>query len=326
MKAVVYYQYGPPEVLKLASVTQPEPKDDELLIKVRAVEVTKSDCELRSFNFPVSWFWLPLRLAWGLFKPRKHILGGYFSGEVISSSSKSELKAGDAIFGCCGLNMGAYGTHLCISHKSTLVAKPTNMSFEEAAAVPLGGLNALHFLRKANIQPGERVLINGAGGSIGLFAVQIAKTMGAEVTAVDAAHKEAMLLSIGADHFINYQQQDFTKLETKYQVIFDMVATNSYSACLKSLEQNGRYLLGNPRLSDMLRAGFTSKFTDKEVFFAFAAERKEELMELKNLIEKGRVRAVVDQILPMQKAAMAHHLVQSEQRIGSVVMKIEEDS
>jgi NADPH:quinone reductase-like Zn-dependent oxidoreductase len=291
------------------------------MVQVKAVEVTKADCELRSFNFPVSWFWLPLRLAWGVRKPRRWVLGGYFSGIILQSDpNKSNLSLGDEVFGSTGMSMGAYGTQVCIPATNNLVAKPQNMSFEEAAAVPLGGLNALHFLKKAKVQQGERLLVNGAGGSIGIFAVQIAKAMGAEVTAVDAGHKEAMLLSIGADHFINYQQQDFTKMNQKYDVIFDMVARSSYRSCISRLENKGRYLLGNPRVSDMLRAGITSKFTDKEVFFAFAAEKREELIELKNLIEAGKIKSVIHEVLPMEKVVEAHHLVESEQRVGSVVI------
>ena len=205
MKAIIYTEYGPPEVLQLQEVAKPVPKDNEILIKVMAAEATKGDCELRCFNFPVKWFWLPLRLAWGAFKPRKPILGGYFAGEVESVGKEvTKLKAGDEIFGSTGLHMGAYGEYLCLTASHTLAQKPHNASFVEAAAVPLGGFNALHYMRKANIQQGEKVLIIGAGGSIGVYGVQIAKSIGAEVTAVDSGIKEEMLKQIGADHFIDY--------------------------------------------------------------------------------------------------------------------------
>ncbi len=325
MKAIVYRQYGPPEVLQVSEVPTPSPSNSNLLIQIKAVEVTKSDCELRSFNFPVKWFWLPLRLAWGVFKPRRHILGGYFSGIVLQNSSNANnLAPGDEVFGSTGMGMGAYGKQVCVPAKNNLVLKPHNMSFAEAAAVPLGGLNALHFLKKASIQPGEHVLINGAGGSIGLFAVQIAKAMGAEVTAVDAAHKKEMLKGIGADHFIDYQTQDFTTSGYKYQVFFDMVASSSFSRCLSVLETGGRYLIGNPTFSNMLRAGFTSRFTDKEVYFAFAGEKREELQELKSLIEAGKVRSVLYETLTMEEIVRAHHLVETEERVGSVVVQLEE--
>ena len=191
MKAIVYTKYGSPDVLHMKEVEKPTPKDNEVLIKVHAAEATKGDCEMRSFNFPVKWFWLPLRIALGLIKPKRQILGGYFAGEVESvGKDVSKFKKGDQIFGSTKLQLGAYGEYLCLPDSHTLVSKPNNMSFEEAAAVPLGGLNALHFMRRANIQKGEKVLIIGAGGSIGFFAVQIAKSMGAEVTAVDSTIKE----------------------------------------------------------------------------------------------------------------------------------------
>ncbi|MGB0387020.1 MAG: NAD(P)-dependent alcohol dehydrogenase, partial [Ardenticatenaceae bacterium] len=171
MKAIVYTKYGAPTVLHIKEVEKPRPKDDEVLIKVHAAEATKSDCELRSFNFPVKWFLLPLRIAMGITKPRNQILGGYFAGEIESvGNSVSKFKKGQQVFGSTGLGMGAYGEYMCLSANATLAPKPENMTFEEAAAVPLGGLNALHFMRKANIRQGEKVLINGAGGSIGTFA------------------------------------------------------------------------------------------------------------------------------------------------------------
>ena len=205
MKAIVYTKYGTPDVLQLKEVEMPIPKGDEVLIKIHAAEVTKADCEMRSFHFPVKWFWLPLRVAMGLIKPRKQVLGGYFSGEVESvSEGVSKFKKGDQVFGTARLRLGAYGEYACLPASYTIVTKPGNMSYVEAAAVPLGGLNALHFLRKADIQSGEKVLINGAGGSIGTFGVQIAKAMGAEVTAVDSTIKEEMLRRIGADHFFDY--------------------------------------------------------------------------------------------------------------------------
>jgi NADPH:quinone reductase-like Zn-dependent oxidoreductase len=227
MKAIVYTQYGSPDVLQVKEVDKPKPKDDEVLIKVHAAEVTKADCEMRSFNFQVKWFWLPLRIAMGLTKPKKQILGVYFAGEVDSvGKDVSKFKTGDQIFGATRLRLGAYGEYVCLPASYTLVPKPNNMSFEEAAAVPLGGLNALHFLRKANIRKGEEVLVNGAGGSIGTFGVQIAKAMGAEVTAVDSTIKEELLRRIGADHFIDYTKEDFTSSGQTYDVIFDMVANS----------------------------------------------------------------------------------------------------
>ena len=286
MKAIVYTKYGSPDVLEVKEVKKPTPKDDEVLIKVHASEVTKADCEMRSFIFQVKWFWLPLRVALGLTKPKKQILGGYFAGEVESvGKDVSQFKKGDQIFGATKLRLGAYGEYVSLPANYTLVPKPNNVRFEEAAAVPLGGLNALHFLRKANIKKGEKVLVNGAGGSIGTFGVQIAKGMGAEVTAVDSTIKEEMLRRIGADHFIDYTKEDFTKCSQSYDVIFSMVAKSSYSECVKALKPKGRYLMANPRIFDMLRSVLTSKFTDKTAIFAFARETEEELLTLKEMID-----------------------------------------
>ncbi len=323
MKAIVYTEYGSPEVLHLKEIEKPEPKDNEVLIKVYAVEVTKSDCEMRGFNFPVKWFWLPMRIAFGIIKPKRQVLGGYFAGEVESvGKTVSRFKSGDQIFGSTKLQLGAYGEYMCLPESHTLVPKPGNISFEEAAAVPLGGLNALHFMRKANIRKGEKVLINGAGGSIGTFAVQIAKAMGAEVTTVDSSIKEEMLVGIGADHFFDYSKEDFSKSGRVYDVIFDMVANSSYSECVNTLNANGRYLMGNPRLLDMLRSVLTSKFTDKSASFTFAGETEEELIALKEMIEEGKIKSIVDKVYTPEQAVEAHRRVENEQRLGIIVISM----
>ena len=289
LKAVIYEQYGPPEVLHVGEVAKPVPKENEILIRVRAAEVTKADCEMRSFKFAVSWFWLPLRLLMEIRRPRKSVLGAYFSGDVEAVGAAVTLfKSGDAIFGCAGMRFGAYGEYLSLPDDYTLMPKPDNLSFAEAAAVPLGGLNALHFMRQARLQPGETVLINGAGGSIGTFAMQIAKAMGAKVTVVDHTIKADLLRSLGADHFIDYTQEDFTATGETYDVIFNMVAQNNYARSIACLKPKGRYLTANPKLSDMIRSVLTSRFTDKTAIFAFAGETKEELLTLKTIIEKGR--------------------------------------
>ena len=324
MKAVVYRKYGAPDVLHLEEVEKPAPKGNELLIKVHAAEATKADCEMRSFNFPVKWFWLPLRIAFGPLRPKKIILGGYFAGEVETvGKDVSEFRKGDQVFGAAGLRFGAYGEYVCLPNSYTIVPKPNNLSFEEAATVPLGGLNALHYLRMANIQSGEKVLINGAGGSIGTFAVQIAKAMGAKVTAVDSSIKEEMLRQIGADHFFDYANGHFSQNEQTHDVIFDMVAQKSFSRCIDALNPGGRYLMGNPRISDMIRSVITTKLTDKTVLFAFAGEKPEELLALKKMIEDGSIRPVVDRTYPMEQAADAHRRVESEQRLGTIAISIE---
>lgn len=323
MKAIIYSNYGPPDVLQLKDVPNPVPKNDEILIRVRAAEATKADVEMRRFKFAVKWFWLPLRIAFGMRRPKRQILGGYFSGTVESlGKDVTEFQEGDQVFGAAGLRFGAYGEYVALPASYTIVAKPCNMSFEQAAAVPLGGLNALHFMRLADIHAGDHVVINGAGGSIGAHAIQIAKSMGAKVTAVDSVIKENFVRRMGADHFIDYMKEDFAAKGRTYDVIFDMVAGSSYSACIKALNPNGRYLSGNPRLSVMLRSVLTTRLTDKTARFAFARESKEELMALKEMIENGKVRSIVDEIYPMEQAAEAHRRVETEQRIGAVVIKI----
>jgi NADPH:quinone reductase-like Zn-dependent oxidoreductase len=323
MKAVLYEKYGTPDVLQLKEIRKPAPKDDELLIKVHAAEATKADCELRSFKFAVKWFWLPLRVAMGILKPKMPVLGGYFAGEVESiGKDVSKFKIGDQIFGTTKLRFGAYGEYVCLPASYTLAPKPNNVSFEEAAAIPLGGLNALHFLRKANIQSGESVLVNGAGGSIGTFGVQIAKAMGAEVTAVDSTIKKEMLLRIGADHFIDYTKEDFTNSGLTYDVIFNMVAKSSYSKCVNALNPKGRYLMANPRITDMLRSILTSRFTDKTAVFVFAGEKEEELLWLKKMIGEDKIKSTVDKIYPLEQVAEAHRRVETEQRLGIVVISV----
>ena len=323
MKAIIYTQYGTADVLRVKEVETPIPKRGEVLIKIYAAEVTKADCEMRSFNFPVKWFWLPLRIVMGLLKPKRQILGSYFAGQIESiGEDVSKFKKGDQVFGSTQLRLGAYGEYVCVPASYTIVPKPSNMDFNEAASVPLGGLNALHFLRKANIQSGGKVLINGAGGNIGMFAVQIAKVMGAHVTAVDSTIKEDILRQIGADHFFDYTKGDFTKNGQSYDVIFDMVANSAYSGCVKALKPKGRYLIANPRVSDMLRSILTSKMTDKIAVFAFAGEKEEELIALKVMIEEGKLKSTVDKVYTMEQAIEAHQRVETEQRLGSVVISM----
>ncbi|MEQ8205010.1 MAG: NAD(P)-dependent alcohol dehydrogenase, partial [Woeseia sp.] len=258
MRAITCSEYGSADVLQLQEVAKPVPKDDEVLIRIQAVEATKADVEMRSFRFAVKWFWLPLRIAFGVRKPKRQILGAYFSGEIESlGKDVRQFSKGEPVFGAAALRLGAYGEYLALPASYTIAPKPGNMNFAEAAAVPLGGLNALHFMRLAKLQTGDAVLINGAGGSIGTHAIQIAKSMGAEVTAVDSPNKENLVRRMGADHFIDYTKEDFTTLGRTYDVIFDMVAGSSYTAIIRTLNRYGRYLAGNPSLSVMFRSVLT---------------------------------------------------------------------
>ena len=324
MKAIVYERYGNPDVLRIAEVPEPVCGDGDILLRVRAVEATKADCEIRSFRFSVKWFWLPLRIAMGIRRPRRQILGSYFAGEVIAvGDAASDFTVGDEVFGAAGLDMGAYGERVALPAGHTIIPKPANMSFAEAAAVPLGGLNALHFMRLANIVAGESVLIIGAGGSIGLHAIQIAKWMGATVTAVDKTDKEEIVRRMGAVHFIDYTKTRFSDAGGKYDVVFDMVPRSSFSECMSVLTETGRYFTGNPRISVMLRCLVTNRFTRRTAKFAFARETREELEALRIRIVAGDIVPIVDEVLPMERAADAHRRVETESRLGAIVISMD---
>lgn len=324
MRAITYHQYGGPEVLSVEDVPTPTCGDDQLLIRVQAAEACKSDCEMRSFEYAVKWFMIPLRLALGLRRPRRPILGLYFSGIVEQTGADVEgFSPGDAVYGSTGMRRGAYGEYVALPAKAVIAAKPATMTHAEAAAVPLGGINAQHFLERAEVQPGDSVLVNGAGGVIGAHGVQIARAMGASVTGVDAAHKEDFVRSMGASHFVDYQQRNVTELEERFDVIFDMVPDTDVSAMLDLLTPGGRYANGNPRLTTLLRAPL-SRFADHKIIVAFADESRAALKQLAASIEAGEIEPIVDRILPMDSAAEAHQLVDSEERIGAIVLAIGE--
>ena len=322
MKAIVCTRYGPPEVLQLRDVEKPIPKDNEVLIRVHAATVTKGDCELRSLELPLLWK-LFLRIGFGIRAPRKKILGQELAGEIESVGSAVTLfKKGDQVFANTGLRLGAYAEYDCLPEKGLVAIKPANMSYEEAAAVPVGGLHALQYLRKANVQTGHKVLINGAGGSIGTVAVQLAKYYGAEVTGVDSIEKLDTLSSIGADHAIDYTREDFTENGEKYDVIFDTVGKSSYSRSIRSLKEKGIYLLGNPGLSQMIRAPWTSRRSSKKVIGRMEPYRTEDLTFLKELIEAGEIRSVIDRRYPLEETIEAHRYVDTGQKRGNVVITV----
>jgi len=324
MKAIVYTRYGPPDVLKLTEVEKPTPNDDEVLIRTYAATVTAGDCEVRAFKFPM-WIWLPLRIMFGLTKPRIPILGQELAGEIEAvGSDVTNFKRGEQIFATCN-DFGAYAEYKCLPSDGPIATKPANMSYEEAASIPTGAYNSLHFLRKANIQKGQEVIINGAGGGIGVLAIQLAKYFGAEVTGVDSAEKLDTLRAIGADHVIDYKQVDFTETGETYDVIFDIFGKSPYARSIKSLKPNGRYLLGNPRLSSILRGLWTSKTSDKKVIWAFAGARAEDLDFVRSLIEAGTIRAVIDRSYPLEQMADAHAYVETGRKKGSVAITIDHE-
>lgn len=322
MKAITYHEYGSPDVLKLEDIPKPTPSDDQVLVKVHAATVGTWDCESRSFTFPL-WFWLPLRLAMGIRRPRWPVLGQELAGEIEAvGKNVKRFKKGDQVFASTGLGFGAHAEFKCLLSTGAIAIKPVNMSYEEAAGIPTGGDNALHFLRKADIQNGESVLINGAGGNIGVVGVQLAKHFGAEVTAVDSTEKLDMLRAIGADHVIDYTKEDFTETGKTYDVILDLVLRSPFSRFLRSIKPGGRYLLANPSPLSMLRALWTSKTSSKKVMFAFAGSKQEDLVALKELVEAGKIRAVIDKRYPLERAAEAHAYVDTGRRKGTVVLTI----
>jgi 2-desacetyl-2-hydroxyethyl bacteriochlorophyllide A dehydrogenase len=320
VRAVVWTNYGPPDVLQLEAVDKPTPKDNEVLIKVVAATVFTGDCEMRRGDFPIS-FWLPLRLMFGIRKPRIKIIGQELAGEIEAvGKAVTSFKAGDHVFAPTDTSFGAYAEYICLPGTHPIQPKPSNMTHDEAATVPVGGLNALHFLRKGKVQSGERILINGAAGSIGTCAVQIAKAFGAEVTAVDSTEKIGKLRSIGADHVIDYTQEDFTRNGRTYDVIIDVVGKSPFSRSVKSLNNHGRYVLGNPRLAGAIKGIWTTLTSSKRVIVALAGYKTEDLEYLKELIEAGKLKAVIDRRYPLEKVADAHRYVETGQKTGNVVI------
>ncbi len=269
-------------VFRLGEVEKPAPEDNEVLIRVHAATVTAGDCEMRSLKFPL-FLSLPMRMYVGLRRPtRIKIIGQELAGEIESvGKDVKRFKKGDQVFAAAGLGFGAYAEYKCLPEDGVLAIKPANMTYEEAAAVPVGGLEALHFLRKANILSGQKVLICGAGGSIGTFAVQLAKYFGAEVTGVDSTGKLDMLRSIGTDQVIDYTQEDFTTSGETYDVILDVMGKSSFSRCIRSLKPNGRYLLVNAGLSQRIRGRWTSMRSSKQVIIGAASQKTEDLIFLK---------------------------------------------
>lgn len=326
MQAVVFERYGGPEVLKVREVPRPQPKPDEMLIRVRATEVTKSECEMRSMHYPVAWFQPMLRLALGWRRPRRQILGMYFAGEIAEVGSEvRDLRPGDAVFGTTSFQMGTYAEYVCVNARASVLPKPQGLSFADAAASLLGGFNALHFMNLASVERGMSVLINGAGGSIGSHAIQIAKARGAKVTAVDFARKESGIRNFGADRFIDCESGDLDAVDEAFDVVFDMVPLptgkrGEYAKRLDWLKPGGCYMTGNPRLSQMLKAPLTTRFTNKTVRFAFAGESRDDLRALRELLASGQVRSVVDASVEMADIVHAHRRVESEQRVGAIVM------
>jgi len=328
MKAIVYEKYGPPDVLQLKEVEKPTPKDDEILIKIYATTVTTADSNVRGFVFvPAGLGFLP-RLMFGLRKPNKTILGTELAGEVEAVGKDVKLfKKGDQVFGMPGSSFGAYAEYICLSEEGALAIKPSNMTYEQAAAVPFGAHTALFFLRdKGNIQSGQKVLINGASGGVGTYAVQLAKYYGAVVTGVCSTTNLELVKSLGADKVIDYTKEDFIKNGETYDIIYDTVGKTSFSGCKNSLKQKGLYLAGAGGLLEFVQVGWTSIIGSKKVLAGQAPERKEDLIFLKELIEAGKIKPVIDRRYPLEQIAEAHRYVDKGHKKGNIVITVEHKS
>jgi NADPH:quinone reductase-like Zn-dependent oxidoreductase len=329
MKAIVWTKYGSPDGLQLREVEKPTPKDNEVLIKIHAATAATPDTEFRRLKLPLL-FAIPLRLYIGFIKPtRITILGTEFAGEIESAGKDvTRYKPGDQVFGYTGLGMGTYAEYMCLAEKSSGIAgvmgkKPVNMSYEEAAAVPFGGLEALHSLGKIDIQRGQKVLIVGAGGSIGTWTVQLAKLYGAEVTGVDHTEKLDMLRSIGTDHVIDYTQEDFTKNGKTYDVILDTIGKSPFSGSLRSLNENGTYLNANPGVFGGVRWRWASKKSSKKVIPWTAGYTTDNLLALKELIEAGKIKSIIDRRYPLEQTSEAHRYVDQGHKKGNVIIEIQ---
>jgi 2-desacetyl-2-hydroxyethyl bacteriochlorophyllide A dehydrogenase len=328
MKAIIWNKYGSPDGLQLQEVDKPIPKDDEVLIKIHATTVTAGDSEMRRLQLPLGLSF-PVRLYAGFSKPKRiTILGQELAGEVeeVGADVRSFQK-GDQVFGTTGFGFGAYAEYICLSGESnemggTLTTKPVNMTYEEAASVPTAGFEALHFLRKANLQRGQKVLIIGAGGSIGTFSVQLAKYYGAEVTGVDSPEKLDLLRSIGADHVIDYTQEDYIKNGQTYDVIIDVVGKSSVSRRLKLLKSKGYYFLANAGLSHILLGLWTSLTSSKKLKIESSSQKKEDLISLRELIEAGKLKSVMDRSFPLEQTAEAHRYAETGKKKGNIVITV----
>jgi NADPH:quinone reductase-like Zn-dependent oxidoreductase len=331
MKAIVFTEYGSPDVLKLEEVEKPTPKDDEILIRVHATSVNFGDLIARNFkavsprefNMPFL-FWLLAKISFGLRKPKITILGSELAGEIEAvGKDVKRFKKGDRVFGYPGKSLGAYAEYICLPEAGAVALEPFNLTYEEAVTLPYGAIMATSLLGKANIQRGQKVLINGASGGIGSMAVQLAKHFGAEVTGVCGTPRLEFVRSLGAGEVIDYTKEDFTRNGETYDLIFDILGRSSFSRLKGSLKPNGTYLLASYKMKALLQMLWTSITRSKQkVICAFATETPESLVFVKKLVEEGKIKAIVGKSFPMEQAAEAHRYVEEGHKQGNVVIAI----
>lgn len=331
MKAIVYTEYGGPDVLQFRDVEKPTPKENEVLIRNRATTVNVGDLWARNFKamtpsrftMPLP-LWLPSRMYFGWTKPRVRILGNEFAGDVEAAGKDvKKFKAGDPVFGYRAQRMGAYAEYLCIPEDGLVARKPANMTYEEAAAVPGGALTALNLLRKANLQPGQNVLINGASGSIGAAAVQLARHFGAKVTGVCGTPRLEYVRALGAQKVIDYTQEDFTEHGETYDLIFDILGKSSFARCRNSLTPNGIYLLASFKMKQLFQMLSTSRRPGQKVICALSSEDQKDLVAIQELVEAGKIITIIDRCYPLEHAAEAHRYVETGCKTASVVLSLE---
>lgn len=321
MNAVIATGYGKPEVLKVEQVEKPIPKDNEILIKIHATSVSSGDARIRRAD-PII-----IRLIFGFKKPRKSILGVVIAGEVEAiGKSVSNYKIGDQVFGSTGMKFGAHAEYIALPDDAILAAKPQSMSYEEAAAIPFGGTAALHFLKEANVQQNQKVLIYGASGALGTLAVQLAKNYGAEVTAVCSSSNISLVKSLGADKVIDYTKEDFSVNGEKYDVFFDTVGKSSMKKSLKSLKNGGQLLLASAGMLSIMGGSIASLFMSKKIVSGIIKESVEDMNFFKQLIEEEKIKAVIDRIYTLKQITEAHSYVDKGHKQGNVVISVGQNS
>ncbi|MGB8958446.1 MAG: NAD(P)-dependent alcohol dehydrogenase [Candidatus Aminicenantales bacterium] len=331
MKAMVCMKYGPPEVLQLKEVKKPIPKNNEILIKVHATPVSFGDTLVRHFNvisprkFHMPFlFWLVGKIYFGFRKPKIPILGSEFSGEVESvGKDVNRFSKGDPVFGYRGPRMGAYAEYLCMPENGVVAPKPANMSYEEAASVPYGAIMALNVLRKANLQPGQKILVNGASGGIGPAVVQLARShFGAIVTGVCSTPRLEYVRSLGAEKVIDYTREDFINSGETYDCIVDILGKSSFARCQRSLKPNGRCFFVSFKMRQVFQMLWTSMSGGRKAVCVVSNEKAEDLTFLKDLIEAGEIKTIIDRCFPLEQAADAHRYVEQGHKKGNIVITL----